>query len=126
MNHKLSEEHTKMHVNNIHVHSGERLLVGTGLYIALPKGYVADVRPRSGRALKEGLDVANSPGTIDSDYRGEICVILTNHSHVPIYINKGEKIAQLVILKHEKPTFTIVENLPDTERGEGGFGSTGK
>lgn len=102
-----------------------RCLVPTGLHIALPVGYEAQVRPRSGLALKHGITVLNTPGTIDADYRGEICVILVNLSQEEFVINDGERIAQMVIAKHETGEFVEVEQLDDTERGEGGFGHTG-
>ncbi len=103
----------------------ERTLVKTGLFIALPVGYEAQVRPRSGLALKKGITLLNSPGTIDADYRGEIGVILVNLSNEDFIINDGERIAQLVIAKHERVTWQEVEVLNETERGAGGFGSTG-
>jgi dUTP pyrophosphatase len=103
----------------------ERVLVKTGLHIALPHGYEAQVRPRSGLAYKNGITVLNSPGTIDADYRGEIGVILVNLSNQDFVINDGERIAQMVIAKHEQPTFIEVKELNVTKRGEGGFGSTG-
>lgn len=104
----------------------ERKLIPTGLYIALPKGYEAQVRPRSGLALKHGISVLNTPGTIDADYRGEIGVILVNLSKEPFVINPGERIAQMVIAKHETIEWEEVESLDVTARGAGGFGSTGK
>ena len=104
----------------------ERKLIPTGLYIALPKGYEAQVRPRSGLALKYGISVLNTPGTIDADYRGEIGVILVNLSKEPFVINPGERIAQMVIAKHETVEWEEVESLDVTARGVGGFGSTGK
>ena len=103
----------------------ERKLVGTGLFMALPPGYEAQVRPRSGLALKHGITVLNSPGTIDADYRGELKVLLVNLSNEPFVFNEGERIAQLVIAKHEKAEFKLVEELDDTERGAGGYGHTG-
>lgn len=103
-----------------------RTLVGTGLYIQLPKGFEAQIRPRSGLAAKHGITVLNSPGTIDADYRGEIKVILVNLSHQSFVINPGERIAQMVIATHEKVEFNVVDKLDETARGEGGFGSTGK
>ena len=103
----------------------ERKLVGTGLFMALPPGYEAQVRPRSGLALKHGITVLNSPGTIDADYRGELMVLLVNLSNEPFVVNEGERIAQLVIAKHEKAEFKLVEELDDTERGAGGYGHTG-
>lgn len=104
----------------------ERKLIPTGLYIALPKGYEAQVRPRSGLALKHGISVLNTPGTIDADYRGEIGVILVNLSKEPFVISPGERIAQMVIAKHETVEWEEVESLDVTARGAGGFGSTGK
>ena len=103
----------------------ERILVKTGLFISLPKGYEAQVRPRSGLAFKNGVTVLNTPGTIDADYRGEIGVILVNLSSQDFTINDGDRIAQMVIAKHETAIWEEVENLDETERGEGGFGSSG-
>lgn len=103
----------------------ERRIVPTGLYIALPEGYEAQVRPRSGLALKHGITVLNSPGTIDSDYRGEIGVLLINLSDTPFVINAGERIAQMVVARHEQAELIEVEELDDTERGTGGYGHTG-
>lgn len=103
----------------------ERRLIPTGLYIALPEGYEAQVRPRSGLALKHGITVLNSPGTIDSDYRGELMVLLINLSQDPFTVNDGERIAQLVIARHEQAVLTAVEVLDETERGAGGYGHTG-
>jgi dUTP pyrophosphatase len=103
----------------------ERKLIPTGLYIALPKGCEAQIRPRSGMAYKKGLTVLNSPGTIDADYRGEIGVLLVNLSNTPVEIPDGERVAQMVIAKHETAIWTEVAELTQTERGEGGFGSTG-
>lgn len=103
----------------------ERRLIGTGLHIALPEGYEAQVRPRSGLALKHGITVLNSPGTVDADYRGEIKVLLVNLSADDFVVNSGERIAQLVIARHEKASFVVVGELDDTERGEGGYGHTG-
>lgn len=100
-------------------------LIPTGLSIALPAGYEAQVRPRSGLALKNGVTVLNSPGTVDADYRGEIGVILINHSTTPFVIERGMRIAQMVIAKHETVQWNVVEDLETTARGEGGFGSTG-
>jgi dUTP pyrophosphatase len=104
----------------------ERRLIPTGLFIELPAGYEAQVRPRSGMALKHGLTCLNSPGTIDADYRGEIGVIIANVSNDSYTIEDGERIAQLVIAKHETISWEEVDVLDETERGEGGFGSTGK
>ena len=103
----------------------QRCLVPTGLYIALPAGYEAQVRPRSGLAIKRGITVLNAPGTIDADYRGEICVILVNLSADDFVIEDGERIAQMIIARHEQVTWEEVEVLTDTERGAGGFGHTG-
>ena len=103
----------------------ERQLIGTGLYIALPPGYEAQVRPRSGLALKHGITVLNTPGTIDADYRGEVKVLLINLSAEPFTINEGERIAQMVIARHEHAELTLVEELDETERGAGGYGHTG-
>ena len=104
----------------------QRCLVPTGLFMALPAGYEAQVRPRSGLAIKKGITVLNSPGTIDADYRGEICVILINLSQEPFVINDGERIAQMVISNYEQVEWNQVEVLDDTVRGAGGFGHTGK
>lgn len=109
----------------ITLRSLERRIVPTGLYIALPEGYEAQVRPRSGLALKHGITVLNSPGTIDSDYRGEIGVLLINLSDTPFVINAGERIAQMVVARHEQAELIEVEELDDTERGAGGYGHTG-
>lgn len=109
----------------ITLHPMERRLIPTGLHIALPEGYEAQVRPRSGLALKHGLTVLNSPGTIDADYRGEVGVLLINLSQEDFVINDGERIAQMVIARHEQADFIIVEELDQTERGEGGYGHTG-
>ncbi len=109
----------------IMLHPMERRLIPTGLHIALPEGYEAQVRPRSGLALKHGLTVLNSPGTIDADYRGEIGVLLINLSQEDFVINDGERIAQMVIARHEQADFVVVEELDQTERGEGGYGHTG-
>ena len=103
----------------------QRVLVGTGLYIALPKGYEAQVRPRSGLAFKHGLTVLNSPGTIDADYRGEIKVMLINLSEENFVIEDGERIAQLVVAAHVQAIWAPVATLDNTPRGQGGFGSTG-
>jgi len=104
----------------------QRVLVPTGIYIELPKGYEAQVRPRSGLAAKNGVTVLNTPGTIDSDYRGEIKVILVNLSNEDFVLKPGERIAQMVVAKHERVDWEEVKVLEATERGEGGFGSTGK
>ena len=102
-----------------------RRLVKTGLFIALPEGYEAQIRPRSGLALKHGITVRNTPGTVDADYRGEIMVLLINLSNTSFMINPGDRIAQMVIARHEQAEFTLVDELDDTERGEGGMGHTG-
>lgn len=102
-----------------------RALVPTGLFIALPQGYEAQIRPRSGLAIKKGITVLNSPGTIDADYRGEICIILVNLSSDDFVIEDGERICQMVIARHEQAVWEEVEVLDQTERGEGGFGHTG-
>ena len=103
----------------------ERALVPTGLFMALPQGYEAQVRPRSGLAIKKGITVLNSPGTIDADYRGEVCVILVNLSSEPFTITDGERIAQMVIARHEQVEWCECEVLDETDRGAGGFGHTG-
>ena len=104
----------------------QRALINTGLYIALPEGFEAQIRPRSGLAIKSGITVLNSPGTIDADYRGEICVIMINLSDSDFTINDGDRICQMVIARHEKAEWVVVENLEVTGRGAGGFGHTGK
>ena len=103
----------------------ERTIIKTGLFIALPIGYEAQVRPRSGLAAKNGITVLNSPGTIDADYRGEIAVILVNLSNQDFIVQNGERIAQMIISKHERAEWVEVHELSKTDRGEGGFGSTG-
>lgn len=109
----------------ITLHPLERRLVPTGLHIALPDGYEAQVRPRSGLALKHGITVLNTPGTVDADYRGEIMVLLVNFSNEDFVVKDGERIAQMVITQYAKATFESVEVLDETERGEGGYGHTG-
>ncbi len=104
----------------------DRKLIPTGLFIALPKGYEAQIRPRSGTAIKYGITVLNSPGTIDSDYRGEIGIILINLSNKRFVVNSGDRIAQMVISKYEQIKWELTESLPKSNRGEKGFGSTGK
>ncbi|MBP7063960.1 dUTP diphosphatase [Ferrovibrio sp.] len=104
---------------------GERRLVPTGLALALPAGFEAQVRPRSGLALKHGLTVLNAPGTIDADYRGEVGVVLINHGQAAFTINRGERIAQMVVARHARVQWQAVADLDATERGAGGFGSTG-
>ena len=107
------------------LHPMERRLIPTGLHIALPEGYEAQVRPRSGLALKKGITVLNTPGTIDADYRGEIGVVLINLSDQDFVVNDGERIAQLVIARYEQAELVVVDELDETERGEGGYGHTG-
>lgn len=103
----------------------ERTLVPTGLFMELPKGYEAQIRPRSGLAFKNGITVLNSPGTIDADYRGEIKVLLVNLSNTPFLINDGERVAQMVIARHEQIQWELTDSLEETRRGAGGFGHTG-
>ena len=110
---------------DIIVKSGEIKLIKTGIAIALEKGFEAQIRPRSGLALKNGITVLNTPGTIDSDYRGEICVILINHSKLDFIVLRGMRIAQMIIAKYEQAEIIAVENLDETVRGSSGFGSTG-
>ncbi len=105
---------------------GERRLIPTGLFIALPVGYEAQIRPRSGLALKHGISLVNTPGTIDADYRGEIGIIMINHSSEPFVIKDGERICQMVINKYETIEWEATDTLDETERGAGGFGHTGK
>lgn len=111
--------------STITLHPMERRLIPTGLHIALPEGFEAQVRPRSGLALKHGITVLNTPGTIDADYRGEIMVLLINLSDKDFVINSGERIAQMVIARHEQGELIEVEALDETERGSGGYGHTG-
>jgi len=113
-------------VDEITLQPLERTLVGTGLFISLPKGFEAQIRPRSGMAYKHGLTVLNTPGTIDADYRGEIKVLMVNLSNDAYTIKAGERLAQMVIAQHEQAKWKEVEILDETERGAGGFGSTGK
>jgi len=103
----------------------ERAIIPTGIYIEIPSGYEAQIRPRSGLAAKKGISLVNSPGTIDADYRGEIGVIMVNLSNEPFTVEKGERIAQMVIAKHEQAKWVLVDELGESERGAGGFGSTG-
>ncbi len=107
------------------IEPGERALVPTGLAIALPPGFEAQVRPRSGLALKQGITVVNTPGTIDADYRGEVGVILINHGDAPFYVDRGMRIAQMVVTPVTQAVWNEVDTLPDSARGTGGFGSTG-
>ena len=109
----------------ITLHPMERRLIPTGLHIALPAGFEAQIRPRSGLALKHGLTVLNTPGTVDADYRGEVMVLLINLGDKDFVINDGERIAQIIIARHETADFIAVEVLDETERGEGGYGHTG-
>ena len=110
---------------SIVLHPMERRLVPTGLHIALPQGFEAQIRPRSGLALKHGITVLNTPGTIDADYRGELMVLLINFSDTDFVINDGERIAQMVVARHEQIEVQLVDELDDTERGAGGYGHTG-
>ncbi|MBQ7458335.1 MAG: dUTP diphosphatase [Bacteroidales bacterium] len=103
----------------------DRAMIPTGLFIELPEGYEAQIRPRSGLAAKHGITVTNAPGTIDADYRGEICVLLVNLGHEPFIINPGERIAQMVVARHERVEWVKVDDLAESGRGAGGFGSTG-
>lgn len=112
--------------DSIVLHPFERMLIPTGLFMEIPEGYEGQVRPRSGLAIKHGITVLNTPGTVDSDYRGEVCVILINLSQDQYVIKNGERIAQMVFSKVEKAAFAEVKELGETERGEGGFGHTGK
>ena len=110
---------------SIVLHPMERRLVPTGLHIALPQGFEAQIRPRSGLALKHGITVLNTPGTIDADYRGELMVLLINFSDTDFVINDGERIAQMVVARHEQIEFQLVDEIDATERGAGGYGHTG-
>lgn len=112
--------------NPITIAGGARAMIPTGLYVEIPVGYEMQVRPRSGLAAKKGITVLNSPGTIDSDYRGQICVILYNSSTEPFVVESGERIAQAVVARYERVEWCQVDELSDTSRGAGGFGSTGK
>lgn len=111
--------------NTVVLHPGERTLIPTGLHIALPVGYEAQIRPRSGLALKKGVSLVNSPGTIDSDYRGDVGVIVINHGQEDLVVNSGDRICQMVIKKYERVKWNLTDSLDETERGEGGFGHTG-
>jgi dUTP pyrophosphatase len=108
------------------IEPGKTSLVPTGLAIALPEGYEGQVRPRSGLAMKHGIGIINSPGTIDSDYRGEIKVLLINFSHDPFIVQRGDRIAQLIVARFEQIEWSLMDKLPDSYRGEGGFGHTGR
>ncbi|MEO6729758.1 MAG: dUTP diphosphatase [Ferruginibacter sp.] len=112
--------------NSITLQPLERMLIPTGLFIELPDGYEAQVRPRSGLAIKQGITCLNSPGTVDSDYRGELKVVLINLSNIPQTLNHGDRIAQMIICKVNRVDLVLVQELNETERGEGGFGHTGK
>ena len=114
-----------LEIKSIEIAPGGRALIPTGLQIALPVGYEAQVRPRSGLALKYGITVLNTPGTIDADYRGDIGVVLINHGTEPFVVEQGDRIAQLVIAKHERVDWVEFTELSETNRGDGGFGSTG-
>lgn len=113
-------------VETVRLESLERKLIPTGLFIELPVGHEAQIRPRSGLAFKHGLTVLNSPGTVDSDYRGEIKVLLVNLSPEPFDVQPGERIAQMIVARHERVRWTTAETLADSERGAGGYGSTGR
>ncbi len=112
--------------NEVIIKPGQRVLINTGLYVEVPVGYEAQIRPRSGLAIKHGVTVLNSPGTIDADYRGEVCIILINLSQEDFVVNDGDRICQMVIAKHEIAEWIDVESLKETDRGTGGFGHTGK
>jgi len=110
----------------IPIEMGQRTLIPTGLFLELPAGFEAQIRPRSGLALKHGITVLNTPGTLDADYRGEVKVLLINHGNEPFTVNHGERIAQMVVAKHETVTWEVTHELTDTTRGAGGYGSSGK
>lgn len=112
-------------ITHLLIHPGGRCLIPSGIQMALPVGYEAQIRPRSGLALKNGISVLNSPGTIDSDYRGDVGVILINHGTEPFTVEQGDRIAQMVIANHERAEFVVVAELNETDRGDGGFGHTG-
>ena len=112
--------------STITLQPGERQLIATGLYLEIPPGYEMQIRPRSGLALKHGITVLNSHGTVDADYRGEIKVLLINHGQEPFQISKGDRIAQMVLAKHEVISWEVTSNLNPSERGSGGYGSSGK
>ena len=117
----------RAHLDNpVTLAPGARTLVPTGLYISLPKGYEAQIRPRSGLALKKGITILNAPGTIDADYRGEIGIIIANLSQEDFVINDGERIAQMVVARHETVEWELCDSLDETSRGAGGFGHTGQ
>lgn len=111
--------------DTIVIGAGKRELIGTGIFIALPEGYEAQIRPRSGLALKHGITILNTPGTIDADYRGEIKILLINLSQEPFPVHHGDRIAQMVIARYEKAVWKVEETLDETERGKGGYGHTG-
>jgi dUTP pyrophosphatase len=110
---------------DITIYGNETMLVDTGIKVAIPEGYEIQIRPRSGMALKNNVIISNSPGTLDSDFRGDVKIIIRNLIKTPFTINKGDRIAQMVVNKYYKAKWKFVEKLPETERGEGGFGSTG-
>lgn len=112
--------------NSIIIEPGCRVLVNTGLYLEIPEGYEAQIRPRSGLAIKHGITVLNSPGTIDADYRGEVCIILINLSDQNFTIADGDRICQMIIARHERAQWIVVDELDVSDRGDGGFGHTGK
>lgn len=112
--------------NDIQIKPLERVLIPTGLFIELPTGFEAQIRPRSGLAYKHGITVLNSPGTIDADYRGEIKILLINLSQEPFMVKNGERIAQMIVAKHEQISWELTEELSETDRGAGGYGHTGK
>jgi len=112
--------------NEIILNPLQRALIPTGIFLEIPEGYEAQIRPRSGLAIKKGITILNSPGTIDADYRGEVCVILVNLSEEIFVVKDGERICQMVVSKHEKADWIDVEELKETKRGPGGFGHTGK
>jgi len=111
---------------DLHLAPGERTLVSTGVALAIPPGYEGQVRPRSGLAIREGITLLNAPGTIDADYRGTLKLVVINHGAEPVTIRRGERLAQLVVARVERVSLELVSELPDSQRGEGGFGSTGR
>lgn len=111
--------------DDIKINSLERKMIPTGIYVEIPVGYEAQVRPRSGLAIKNGIMVINTPGTVDADYRGEICLLLINLSNETFIIHNGDRLAQMIVSKHETVEWELVEELSETERGDGGFGHTG-
>lgn len=117
---EISEE-----LEEVSLQSGERLLIGCGFFIAIPEGFEMQIRPRSGKAIKDGLTVINSPGTLDCDYRGEVMVCLINHSKLDVVVRREDRVAQAIVAPVEHVRFNLVNKLPETKRGSGGFGSTG-